>query len=182
MAYFPRRHAIEEVQSELAPRSSRIFSAAPCSRRRRSWVLSWPVPRVVSDVYMCTTAWPVLTRSQSSFIRPQLGNLNHLCTEPFSTAASPFRCFIVDSPRPRVVVSFSVATGLNSSLCRFQSGQDLSCVHWSQRDHEESHVLNHLSACRTKSFALRDDSSISFSSLPRDKVSRLRHNEEAIVS
>lgn len=50
-----------------------FFSSAPRSRRRRSWVLSWPVPRVVSDVYMCTTAWSLLTRSlpsQSSFILP----------------------------------------------------------------------------------------------------------------
>ena len=65
------------------------------------------MPRVVSDVYMCTTARPVLTRSQSFlYTSTAWHNLNHLCIEPFSIAARPLSLFHRFSPLgwPRVVV------------------------------------------------------------------------------
>ena len=65
--FFEAMEAIARVferHQEFYPIVQGSFSSAP--RRRRSWLLSWPVPRVVSDVYTCTSAWLLLTRS--SFI------------------------------------------------------------------------------------------------------------------
>ena len=65
--FFEAMEAIARVferHQEFYPIVQGSFSSAP--RRRRSWLLSWPVPRVVSDVYTCMSAWLLLTRS--SFI------------------------------------------------------------------------------------------------------------------
>lgn len=53
-------------------------------RRRRSWlwVLSWPVPRVLSDVYMCTSD----SGSRDPPLYIHFSSLNHLC---FNRTAFP---------------------------------------------------------------------------------------------
>lgn len=93
-------------------------------RRRRSWVLSWPVPRVVSDVYMCTNARAPSSRDPSSPLYIHLGSLNHLCTA--------FPCRRLPPPRSAVSISLSpwsertyrYRARASSSLCSVQGERD----------------------------------------------------------
>ena len=129
----------------------------------------------------------VLTRSQSFlYTSTAWHNLNHLCIEPFSIAArSPFRCFVVSLLSPSQLSSPRSPGVATSTLCRPCLGVSFPkraeiyrAFTGPQRDHEESHVPNHLSACR----ALRPRCLylFRFASSAIRSLSRRRRNEEAI--
>lgn len=103
------------------------------------------MPRVVSDVYMCTTVCLGLTRSQSTFIRPPWRTLTTCAAiEPLSFV--PLRCFARSSGRGSVPAAGRKGT---TSPALIPKAVKIYRARGLKGNHEESHVLNHLSACRT---------------------------------
>jgi len=157
-------------------------------------VLSWPVPRVVSDVYMCTNARASGSRDPSSPLYIHLGSLNHLCTEPLSPVPAVSRSAVSISFSPQEWEDIPIPRA-SSSLRSVQGERDAVKVQPSflkrarsiVRSFSKGITRNRMSQTiyqrvgRGAPFALAEKERTRETLRSLDKVSR-RHNEEAAAS